>query len=98
VFSSVVVSAAGPLGACTDRAAHQNQLAHCAVWLTAMPKLSKAAAKERAERLRPIFTELADRSAHQIARILNEHKIATPTGRPWSATTVIRIRQRLAQP
>ena len=65
--------------------------------LTAMPKLTEAAAKERAERLRPIFAELADKSAHEIARVLNERNIATPTGRPWSATTVIRIRQRLAQ-
>jgi selenocysteine lyase/cysteine desulfurase len=63
-----------------------------------MPELTKAAAKERAERLRPIVAELADKSTHEIARILNERKIATPTGRPWSATTVIRIRQRLAQP
>jgi Recombinase len=64
-----------------------------------MPKrTNEAAAKERSERLRPIFAELADKSGHEIARILNERKIATPTGRPWSATTVIRVRQRLSQP
>ena len=62
-----------------------------------MPKRThEAAAKERAERLRPIFAELADKSAHEIARILNERKVATPTGRPWSAGTVIRVRQQLA--
>ena len=56
-----------------------------------MPKRdNEAAAKERAERLRPIFAELADKSAHEIARIRNERKVATPTGRPWSASTVIR--------
>jgi hypothetical protein len=56
-----------------------------------MPKrANEAAAKERAERLRPIFAELADKSAHEIARILNERKVATPTGRPWSASAVIR--------
>jgi Recombinase len=64
-----------------------------------MPKRTKeAAAKERAERLRPIFAELADKFAHEIARVLNGRRVATPTGRPWSATTVIRIRKRLASP
>jgi DNA invertase Pin-like site-specific DNA recombinase len=37
-------------------------------------------AKERAEQLRPIFTELTGRSARAIATALNERKIATPAG------------------
>jgi hypothetical protein len=31
----------------------------------------------------------------QIARVLNARNIATPTGAPWSAMTVNRVRQRL---
>jgi hypothetical protein len=30
-----------------------------------------------------------------MARILNERNVATPTGKPWSAMTVIRARDRL---
>src|ERR1700720_4181619 len=37
-------------------------------------------AKDRAEQLRPIFTELTGRSARAIATALNERKIVTPTG------------------
>ena len=36
------------------------------------------------------------KSAREIARILNERNVATPTGKPWSAMTVIRARDRLA--
>jgi hypothetical protein len=31
-----------------------------------------------------------------VARILNDRNVATPTGKPWSAMTVIRARDRLA--
>ena len=54
------------------------------------------AAIERAKALEPIFQELAGKSAHEIARILNERSVATPTGKSWSAMTVIRVRDRLA--
>jgi DNA invertase Pin-like site-specific DNA recombinase len=57
---------------------------------------AKAAAVERAKALAPLFDELADKSAREIARILNERSVATPTGKPWSAMTVIRARDRLA--
>jgi DNA invertase Pin-like site-specific DNA recombinase len=56
---------------------------------------NKAEAKERAEELRPVFEELAGCSAREIARTLNERKIATPSGAPWSAVTVLRVRSRL---
>jgi hypothetical protein len=46
--------------------------------------------------LEPIFQELAGKSAHEIARVLNERSVATPTGKSWSAMTVIRVRDRLA--
>jgi DNA invertase Pin-like site-specific DNA recombinase len=57
---------------------------------------AKAAAVERAKALEPLFVELAGKSAREIARILNERNVATPTGKPWSAMTVIRARDRLA--
>jgi hypothetical protein len=34
--------------------------------------------------------------AHKGADTLNGRQIATPTGRPWSAKTVLRVRERLA--
>jgi Recombinase len=40
--------------------------------------------------------ELAGKSAREIARILNERNVSTPTGKPWSAMTVIRAQERLA--
>jgi hypothetical protein len=53
---------------------------------------AKRAAIERAKALAPLFEELAGKSAREIARILNDRNIATPTGRPWSAVTVNRAR------
>jgi len=53
-------------------------------------------ARERAVQLRPIFTELADRSARATATALNERRIATPTGVKWHAATVIRVQKRIA--
>jgi DNA invertase Pin-like site-specific DNA recombinase len=53
-------------------------------------------ALDRAERLRPIFDELAGQSARKIAAALNERKVATPTGGAWHAATVIRVQKRLA--
>jgi DNA invertase Pin-like site-specific DNA recombinase len=56
----------------------------------------RQAAVERAKALAPYFDELEGKPVREIARILNERNIATPTGKPWSATTVIRARDRLA--
>jgi DNA invertase Pin-like site-specific DNA recombinase len=53
------------------------------------------AARERAEKLRPIFAELAGNTDRAIARILNERKVETPTGANWSRMTVKRVRDRL---
>jgi DNA invertase Pin-like site-specific DNA recombinase len=58
---------------------------------------NKAAAIERARVLAPIFRELHGLSAHKVAAVLNERKVPTPRGRPWSAKTVIRARERLAK-
>jgi DNA invertase Pin-like site-specific DNA recombinase len=52
-------------------------------------------AKARAEQLRPVFTELKDLSANAIARELNARGIASPSGKNWSAVTVIRVMKRL---
>jgi DNA invertase Pin-like site-specific DNA recombinase len=54
-------------------------------------------AQERAEALRPIFTELAGKSARAIAAELNERKVPTPSGGPWHAATVIRVQRRLEE-
>jgi DNA invertase Pin-like site-specific DNA recombinase len=57
---------------------------------------NRNAAIERAEALRPVFAELAGLSAHKAADALNRRSVATPTGAPWSAKTVLRVRERLA--
>ena len=54
-------------------------------------------ARERAERLRDVFTELNDLSARKTAEVLNERGIPTPEGGKWYATQVIRVRKRLAE-
>jgi hypothetical protein len=38
---------------------------------------------ERAGQLRPILHELAGLSARKVAAVLNERKVATPTGGVW---------------
>jgi DNA invertase Pin-like site-specific DNA recombinase len=53
------------------------------------------AALERAKALAPILAELEGKSDREIARTLNERKVETPTGAPWSAVTVARVRRRL---
>jgi DNA invertase Pin-like site-specific DNA recombinase len=50
----------------------------------------------RARSIAPIVRELAALSAHAAARELNQREVATPTGKPWSAKTVIRLRRRIA--
>jgi uncharacterized protein YggE len=57
---------------------------------------AKQAAVERAKALAPLFEELVGKSAREVARILNARNVDTPTGKPWSAMTVIRVRDRLA--
>jgi DNA invertase Pin-like site-specific DNA recombinase len=55
----------------------------------------KDAAVERAKALTPLFAGLRGKSTREIARILNDRNVATPTGKPWSAMTVIHTQQRL---
>ena len=55
----------------------------------------QAEANRRAEELREVFTELAGLSHRAMAATLNERGIPTAKGRPWSAVTVTRVRERL---
>jgi DNA invertase Pin-like site-specific DNA recombinase len=53
-------------------------------------------AQNRAEGLRTVFEDLSSLpSARQIAAALNERRMPTPNGGPWSAVTVIRVQRRL---
>jgi DNA invertase Pin-like site-specific DNA recombinase len=56
---------------------------------------TKREARERAEALRPVFTELAGLSANALSRELNRRAVPTATGKPWSPVMVIRVRKRL---
>lgn len=58
-------------------------------------KANRNAASERAKVLAPTLLLFEGMSATQCALALNSQNIATPTGKPWSAKTVIRVRQRL---
>ena len=55
----------------------------------------QAEARERAEALRPLFAELAGKSANAIAAELNARQVPTPKGGVWHAGTVIRVQRRL---
>jgi DNA invertase Pin-like site-specific DNA recombinase len=57
----------------------------------------RANALERARTIAPTLAALAGLSARAAAAELNARKITTPTGAPWSAKTVIRVRERLAR-
>jgi DNA invertase Pin-like site-specific DNA recombinase len=57
---------------------------------------NRASALARAEQLRGVISEMLHMSSTAIAAELNARKIATPTGAPWSAKTVIRVRERFA--
>ena len=57
--------------------------------------LAMKAADDRAEALRPLFVELAGRSATAIAAELTARNVPTLRGGKWSAMTVLRIMQRL---
>ena len=63
-----------------------------------LPKMNASrqqAAVSRAQAIAPVLTELAGLSARTAADELNKRAIATPTGAPWSAKTVIRAREQL---
>jgi DNA invertase Pin-like site-specific DNA recombinase len=59
-------------------------------------RAAKEAAVARAKALAPLFEELEGKSAREIARVLNNRAVSTPNGKPWSAMTVIRARDRLS--
>jgi len=61
----------------------------------ALAQSNRDAARERAEALRPILDELHGRPLRAIAEELDRRGIATPSGRPWSAVGVMRVRDRL---
>jgi DNA invertase Pin-like site-specific DNA recombinase len=54
-----------------------------------------AAAVDHAEALRPVFVELADLSTRKAAEALNARGVANPSGKPWNAMAVVRVRARL---
>jgi DNA invertase Pin-like site-specific DNA recombinase len=64
--------------------------------LAEINKTNHEAAVSRARAIAPVLADLAGLSAHAVAAELNARRVATPTGRPWSAKTVIRARDRLA--
>jgi DNA invertase Pin-like site-specific DNA recombinase len=64
--------------------------------LPAINETRQAAALERARAIAPILSELAGMSARSVAAELNARQVETPSGAPWSAKTVIRVRERLA--
>jgi DNA invertase Pin-like site-specific DNA recombinase len=53
------------------------------------------AAADFAERVRPVFAELADLSARGAAQELNRRNIPTAAGGQWHAVQVVRVRERL---
>jgi DNA invertase Pin-like site-specific DNA recombinase len=63
--------------------------------INAKGRQNRAEALSRAELLRPIFAKLAGKSARAIAAVLNERKIATPTGGLWHSVTILRVQRRL---
>jgi len=62
----------------------------------ALAAANRDAAAERAEALRSVFAELADMTTRAAAAELDRRGVATPTGAPWSAMAVSRVRERLA--
>jgi DNA invertase Pin-like site-specific DNA recombinase len=57
---------------------------------------NRAGAVSRAQAISDTLRGLSGLSARAAAAVLNERAVATPTGRPWSAKTVGRVRERLA--
>jgi DNA invertase Pin-like site-specific DNA recombinase len=64
--------------------------------LPSINKTRQADAARRAQAIGPVLFELARLSARAAAAELNARKLATPSGAPLSAKTVIRARERLA--
>jgi DNA invertase Pin-like site-specific DNA recombinase len=60
-----------------------------------LAKANQAAAAARAADMRPVLAQLAGLSARAAAAELNGRGVPTPTGAPWSAKTVIRLRERI---
>jgi DNA invertase Pin-like site-specific DNA recombinase len=56
---------------------------------------SRNEAVQRAEQLRPVFSELAGLSQAKIAAELNTRRIPAPAGGQWHAITVRRVQSRL---
>jgi DNA invertase Pin-like site-specific DNA recombinase len=56
---------------------------------------NRAAAKARAEALRPIFAEMRGQTLRAIAAELDSRGIATPSGAAWTSTAVLRVQRRL---
>jgi hypothetical protein len=62
--------------------------------LPAINETRRTSALERTKAIAPVIAELAGLSAHAAARELNVRGVATASGAPWSAKTVIRARER----
>ena len=58
-------------------------------------RANKNAADAFAESLRPVLTDTVGLSATQIAKKLNGNGVMTARGAPWSARTVLRVKERL---
>jgi DNA invertase Pin-like site-specific DNA recombinase len=61
----------------------------------AQSELAAKEANQRAEELRPVFTQLVNLSARKAAEELNRRGVPTPAGGKWHAVTVLRVRERL---
>jgi hypothetical protein len=67
-------------------------------WAVGLPSINETRRVDsvvRARAIAPILLELASMSARAAAAELNDRKIETPSGAPWSAKTVIRARARV---
>jgi hypothetical protein len=60
----------------------------------ALAARNRGAAAERAEALRPVFAELASMTTRAAAAELDRRGVATPSGAPWSAMTVLWVCER----
>lgn len=58
--------------------------------------VNRAGAVSRAQAISDTLRELSGLSARAAAAALNDSAVPTPTGRPWSAKTVGRVRARIA--
>jgi hypothetical protein len=58
--------------------------------------MRRVVALELARGIAPVLSELGGMSARAAAAELNARQVGTPSGAPWSAKTVIGIRERLA--